>query len=99
MPTIVPIEPMRDLLRADWAALDQLCAPLTDEQWATLEATFPDGVCDFSEPGQGQGPAETWLTYDDGSGNVVHGGQNLPPVPADSGTGWAAPAFRSLLEE
>lgn len=35
MPTIVEIEPMRDLLRADWAALDQLCAPLSDEQWAT----------------------------------------------------------------
>jgi uncharacterized protein (TIGR03083 family) len=35
MPTIVEIAPMRDLLRADWAALDQLCAPLSDEQWAT----------------------------------------------------------------
>lgn len=35
MPTIVEIGPIRDLLRADWAALDELCSPLTDEQWAT----------------------------------------------------------------
>lgn len=34
MPTIVEIGPMRDLLRADWAALDELCSSLTDEQWA-----------------------------------------------------------------
>lgn len=35
MPTTVEIGPLRDLLRADWAALEELCAPLTDEQWAT----------------------------------------------------------------
>ncbi len=34
MPTHVEIEPMRQLLRADWAALDALCAPLDEEQWA-----------------------------------------------------------------
>ena len=35
MPTIVEIGPMRELLRADWAALDELCSPLTAEQWST----------------------------------------------------------------
>lgn len=35
MPTTVEIAPMRELLSADWAALDELCAPLTEEQWAT----------------------------------------------------------------
>lgn len=35
MPTHVEITPMRELLRSDWAALDELCAPLTPQQWAT----------------------------------------------------------------
>ena len=35
MPTHVEIEPLRELLRADWAALDELCAPLSEQQWAT----------------------------------------------------------------
>ena len=26
---------LEELLRADWAALDEVCTPLTDEQWAT----------------------------------------------------------------
>ncbi|HEX6877937.1 MAG TPA: DUF6351 family protein [Nocardioidaceae bacterium] len=87
---------LRPLNRADYAFMP---VPFTDEQWATLEAAFPDGVCDWSKPGQGQGPAETWLTYSDSAGNVVYGGQNLPAVPAGSGTGWASPAFGSLLQQ
>lgn len=35
MPTHVEIGPVRELLHADWAALDELCAGLTPEQWAT----------------------------------------------------------------
>ena len=29
----------------------------TDDQWATLQAAFPGGVCDYTQPGIGQG---TW---------------------------------------
>ncbi|MFZ5846141.1 MAG: DUF6351 family protein [Actinomycetota bacterium] len=85
---------LRPLDRADY---DFLLVPFTDEQWATLERVFPDGVCDWSRPGQGQGPAETWLTYADADGDVVYGGRNLPRLPAHSGTGWMSPAFRELL--
>ncbi len=35
MPTSVEIEPLRRLLRADWAALDEMCSSLSEEQWAT----------------------------------------------------------------
>jgi hypothetical protein len=36
----------------------------TAEQWTRLEATFPDGVCDFTLPGIGQGAfAGTWQSY------------------------------------
>ena len=87
---------LRPLDRADY---DFMPVPFTDAQWATLEAVFPDGVCDWSRPGQGQGPAETWLTYSDENGEVVYGGRNLPPAPEDSGTGWASPAFAELLDQ
>ena len=87
---------LRPLDRADYGLLG---AAFTAEQWATLEATFPDGVCDFSVPGQGQGPAETWLTYSDDNGDVVYGGRNLPPAPARSGTGWSSPSFLELLQK
>jgi hypothetical protein len=87
---------LRPLDRADY---DFLPVPFSDEQWTTLESVFPNGVCDWSEPGQGQGPAETWLTYADEAGAVAYGGRNLPPVPAASGTGWASASFRELLEQ
>lgn len=38
--------------------------PLTDPQLQRLEAAFPDGVCDYSQPGVGQQPLlGTWLDY------------------------------------
>ena len=50
----------------------------TAAQWAVLQATFPNGVCDWSKPGVGQQPpAGTWLTYED-----VVGGRPMPPAPA-----------------
>jgi len=76
-----------------------MTVPFTADEWATLQQVFRDGVCDWSQPGVGQGPAETWLTYSDASGKVVYGGQPLPAVPAHSGGGWASPAFRSLLDQ
>jgi len=67
--------------------------PFTPDQWARMKAIFPDGVCDFSRPGVDQQPTIPWLTYQDQAGNVVYGGQPLPPAPANSGGGWARPAF------
>ncbi|RZO86953.1 MAG: hypothetical protein EVA65_01390 [Oceanococcus sp.] len=36
----------------------------TDEQWRRLDATFPDGVCDWTLPGVDQQPTIPWMTYD-----------------------------------
>lgn len=69
-------------------------ARFTDVQWATLQKIFPDGVCDFSKPGVGQQDTIPWLTYQDDRGNVIYGGKALPPAPANSGQGWASPAFQ-----
>ena len=70
----------------------------TDDQWATLQAVFPDGVCDWSVPGQGQGPAETWLRYDSTTGGVAYGGRALPRLPAHSAVGVTAPAWLPMLQ-
>ena len=69
---------LKPLDRADYGPVGLLFTPA---QWATLEATFPDGVCDWTVPGRGQGPAETWLQYGTADTNV-YGGSNLPGVPA-----------------
>ncbi|GAA4374665.1 DUF6351 family protein [Nocardioides caricicola] len=79
------------------AMFDGLVVPFTDEQWATLQATFPDGVCDWTRPGLGQGPAQTWLRYDAAGGGPVYGGHNLPGLPAHSATGVVSPAFLPML--
>jgi hypothetical protein len=40
---------------------------LADAAVQRLEATFPDGVCDWSQPGIGQGPpVDTWIDYSEG---------------------------------
>ena len=72
--------------------------PFTDDEWARLEAVFPDGVCDWTKPGLGQGTAETWLGYGNAD-TVVYGGQPLPGVPAHSATGWSSGPFRPLLDQ
>lgn len=79
------------------SSFDFLLLPLTDDEWAQLQALFPDGVCDYSLPGLGTTGAETWLTYSDADGKVVYGGRNLPPVPSNSADGWASLSFRGLL--
>ena len=48
-------------------------------QWTRLQATFPDGVCDWSKPGVGQQEAISPLTFAAGPG-----GRPLPPAPAAS---------------
>ena len=87
---------LRPLDRADYGPLGAL---FTDADWATLNTVFPDGVCDWTVPGRGQGPAQTWLRYGTRSGGHVYGGRNLPAVPANSGDGWASPSFRELLRQ
>jgi hypothetical protein len=43
---------------------------LTSAQLAQLQAIFPGGVCDYSQPGIEQQPLQgTWLTYP-GNGEV-----------------------------
>lgn len=39
-------------------------ATFSDEQWDRLEAVFPDGVCDWSQPGIAQtGLVDTWIRF------------------------------------
>jgi hypothetical protein len=53
-------------------------APLvfSPAQWARLQAVFPDGVCDWSQPGVGQRRAISPRDYSDGPG-----GERLPRAP------------------
>ena len=62
----------------------------TDEQWATLQKTFPDGVCDYSKPGVDQHGTTPWLTYQDAGGNVVYGGRALGAPPTSTALSTAA---------
>jgi hypothetical protein len=60
--------------------------PITfnDAQWATLEATFPTGVCDYSKPGQYQQNTIAWQTYQKADGSVIYGGEPLGPHPVST---------------
>ena len=40
----------------------------TDGQWARLQAVFPNGVCDWSQPPVGDAPSQQWITFADGPG-------------------------------
>ena len=53
----------------------------TEAQWAQLQATFPDGVCDFSKPGVDQQDTIPWQTYQRRNGDVIYGGKPLGPAP------------------
>ena len=85
---------LKPLDRADFAFL---LVPFTDAEWATLQATFPHGVCDWTVPGIGQGPAQTWLRYGRADGTPAYGGVNLPPIPDDSAVGTVSPTFAEML--
>jgi Tannase-like family of unknown function (DUF6351) len=61
---------LKPLNPADYAVV------FTAAQWATLQQTFPAGVCDYSQPGVDQQPSIPWLTYTAGPG-----GQPLPAAP------------------
>jgi hypothetical protein len=57
-------------------AADYLPAVFSDSEWATLQATFPDGVCDYAKPGVDFQKTVPWLTYEGGAG-----GQDLGSPP------------------
>lgn len=43
---------------------DSYDVTFTDEQWSRLQDVFPDGVCDWTQPGRGQVPlADTWIRF------------------------------------
>ena len=67
---------------------DYLPVRFTDEEWATLQAVFPDGVCDYSKPGVEQQDTVPWMTFADGPGGRPMGD---PPVsvPFAPGAGGA----------
>src|SRR5882724_1410747 len=59
---------LKPLRRADYKTT------FTNAQWARLQRTFPQGVCDFSRPGVGQQPPiAPWLTFSAGPGGVPLG--------------------------
>ena len=49
----------------------------TEEEWAKLEAAFPEGVCDYGKPAVGFEPTVPWLTFENGPGGEPLG---APPV-------------------
>ena len=67
---------LKPLTRADYPGIT-----FTDAQWAQLQKTFPNGVCDFSKRAVDQQPTIPWLTYQDARGRVVYGGKALGPPP------------------
>ncbi|MEX2583121.1 MAG: DUF6351 family protein [Gemmatimonadota bacterium] len=55
-----------DVLKCRLRPLDRSAyeVSFTDEEWARLEAIFPQGVCDWSRPGLGQDlQVRTWLSF------------------------------------
>ena len=69
----------------------------TDAQWQELQRAFPNGVCDYSKPGIGQGPTTTWMTYQDSSGKAIYGGRPLGAAPASVPFGPGCPPATGRL--
>lgn len=59
-----------DIRKCQLKPLDRADYPVTftDGQWNILQETFPNGVCDWTQPGVGTQPSEPWLTYEAGPG-------------------------------
>jgi hypothetical protein len=65
-PRLVAGEPLtNDRLKCELKPSDRkdYKQPLDDAQFARLQTAFPQGVCDYSKKGVGQGPPRTWLSY------------------------------------
>jgi hypothetical protein len=68
---------LKPLNSADYSPL-----VLTSAQLGRLHNVFPDGVCDWDQPGVGQQRAASPLTFADGPG-----GKRLPPAPVSRSAG------------
>jgi hypothetical protein len=66
-PRLAAGEPLtNDILKCELKPVERsdYTQPLTDQQFAHLEAIFPQGVCDYTRPGVEQQRLEhTWLSY------------------------------------
>lgn len=62
---------LKPLQRSDYTVT------FTDAQWQQLQATFPNGVCDYSRPSVGEQPSIPWMTYATGPGGTPLG---APPT-------------------
>ena len=54
-----------DILKRQLKPLDRkdYRQSLTDTQFASLKALFPQGACDYSKKGVSQRAPDTWLSY------------------------------------
>lgn len=80
-----------DILECQLVPLRKSSYPVqfTDAQWQELEATFPDGVCDYNKPGVAQRSTIPWLGYQRPDGKVIYGGQPLGAPPSSHPAGIA----------
>ncbi|MHB8512458.1 MAG: DUF6351 family protein [Actinomycetota bacterium] len=62
---------------------DYFPVQFSDAEWATLQQTFPTGVCDWSKPGIGEQPTIPWQTYGTDSTHI-YGGEPLGPPPVST---------------
>jgi hypothetical protein len=75
----------------------------SDAQWGRLQKAFPDGVCDYSTPGQFQQPSVPWMSFAGGPGGQPLGDapRSLPlgdaprSVPLGAAAAASAPACAS----
>jgi hypothetical protein len=68
---------LRTMVRSDYSVT------FSDAQWATLQKTFPTGVCDWSKPSVGEQAAKTWMTFTTGPGGTpLPAPPTSTPVPA-----------------
>lgn len=67
-----------DILKCSLQPLDRAGYPVSfsDAQWQRMQAAFPQGVCDWNQPGVGMRPAIPWLDY-----SARAGGEPLPAPP------------------
>jgi hypothetical protein len=81
--TVAGSDELNDIVKCRLKPLrrEDLPATFSDAQWAQLENAFPSGVCDWSQPGTGQGANVPWLTYQDADGKVIYGGRPMAPPP------------------
>jgi hypothetical protein len=66
-----------DIIECQLKPLDEADYPagtFTPAQWERLEAAFPTGVCDWSQPAVDRQPSVPWLSYADGPGGQPLGG-------------------------